>query len=329
MDLQNRIDILADLGDYMLGDERGWLAAKDRAFRVNAWFTPEFTDLAIRNIVHAYLQPAKLLPWTAGYIFKEQPPKNVGLVMAGNIPLVGFHDFLCVFISGHAQTIRPSSKDKILIEHIVHWLHDHYPETRTLIRFAEMLKGCDAYIATGSNNSSRYFEYYFGKYPNCIRRNRSSVAILTGAETAGDLALLASDVYLYFGLGCRNVTKILVPKDYDFLPLLDAFRVFDRLADHNKYKNNYDYQLTLLILNKQYYMSNDSILLRENASVFSPISVLHYGFYDNAGTLPVPEPADDIQCIVGAGGLPFGSTQQPRLADFADGIDTLRFLLSL
>jgi hypothetical protein len=197
------------------------------------------------------------------------------------------------------------------------------------IQFAERLNGCDAYIATGSNNSSRYFEYYFGKYPHIIRRNRTSVAILTGEETPEELAGLAGDVNLYFGLGCRNVTQIAVPEGYDFLPLLEAFGKYEFLADGAKYKHNYDYQLTLLILNKKYYMTNGSILLTENASPFSPISVLHYVYYQPGAGAALPEASEEIQCIVGRKFLAFGRAQQPGLTDYADGVDTMAFLTGL
>src|SRR5258705_11293668 len=192
--------------------------------------------------------------------------------MAGNIPLVGFHDLLCVFISGHKAMIKLSSKDKLLIKHLTEKLGEWDAEINDLIQFSEMLKGCDAYIATGSNNSSRYFDYYFGKYPHIIRRNRTSMAVLDGEETNEELEKLADDVYLYFGLGCRNVTKIYVPKEYDFIPLLRAFDKYNYLAENHKYRNNYDYSLAIHLLNKKMYMSNPSIMLIEEMAPFSPIS---------------------------------------------------------
>ncbi|MEI9909839.1 MAG: hypothetical protein WDO71_09315 [Bacteroidota bacterium] len=213
----------------------------------------------------------------------EPASKTSGIVMAGNIPLVGFHDLLCVFIAGHKAIIKPSSKDDTLIRHLAAKLIEWEIEVSELIQFAEMLKNCEAYIATGSNNSAGYFEYYFKKYPHIIRRNRTSVAILTGHETHDELAKLADDVYCYFGLGCRNVTKIHVPKEYDFIPLLTAFKKYDYLAEHHKYKNNYDYNLAIHLLNKKMYMSNPSLLLIEEASPFSPISQLNYEFLRQPG----------------------------------------------
>jgi hypothetical protein len=250
--------------------------------------------------------------------------------MAGNIPMVGFHDFLCVFISGHRQTIKLSSKDETLLRHLVERLHEWDAQTKELIRFETMLKGCDAYIATGSNNSARYFDYYFKKYPHIIRRNRTSVGILSGNETEAELIRLADDVHEYFGMGCRNITKLYMPKDYDFVPLLNAFRKYTHFAEHNKYKNNYDYQLAALIIGKHYYMTNDSILLFENTSVFSPISQLNYEFYSDLQSVEASlKNNNDIQAIAGVNHLPFGEAQQPSLTDYADGVDTLQFLLAL
>ncbi|HUP13710.1 MAG TPA: acyl-CoA reductase, partial [Niastella sp.] len=252
MNLQQRIVLLNRLGEYILEDGDNWQATKQKASYQNSWFTPDFIELATRNIAGAFLQKDALTAWARQYSIPAENAtlKNVGIVMAGNIPLVGFHDFLCVFISGHRQTIKPSSKDDVLIKHLVQQLYDWDESTRQLIAFSEMLKGCDAYIATGSNNSARYFDYYFSKYPHIIRRNRTSVAILTGEETREELEKLADDVYQYFGLGCRNVTKLYVPEQYDFIPLLNAFSKYNHLVDLHKYKHNYDYILAVLLLNR-------------------------------------------------------------------------------
>jgi hypothetical protein len=333
MKLEQRIDLLKSLGTYCLSSEPTWEAAKRKAHAVNGWFIPEFVEEAVRRIVTGYLQPDLLTAWAKRYAVAAENthPRTVGVVMAGNIPLVGFHDFLSIFISGHRQLIKPSVRDEVLIRHLVEHLTEMDPAVAERVGFAERLNGCDAYVATGSNNSARYFDYYFGKYPSLIRRNRTSLAILTGAETSAELEALADDVCLYFGLGCRNVTQLLVPENYDFPPLLQALRKYDHLAGLTKYKNNYDYQLTLLILNKKYYMTNDSILLTENESPFSPISVLHYRYYrpgEAAAFLKGQE--TDIQCVVGRESLlPFGQAQQPRLEDYADGVDTMEFLQGL
>ena len=250
--------------------------------------------------------------------------------MAGNIPLVGFHDLLTVFITGHKAIIKTSSKDKVLIRHIVDKLIEWETEISSFIRFEELLKGCEAYIATGSNNSSRYFEYYFGKYPHIIRKNKTSIALLTGQETTVELEKLADDVFLYFGLGCRNITRIFVPAAYDFIPLLEAFKKYDYLIDHHKYKNNYDYNLAIHILNNKFYMTNGSVLLSENESFFSPISQLNYSLYAEWEKLISQlKEKEEIQCIVGKGHIPFGQSQRPAINDYADGIDSMQFLLSL
>jgi len=323
---------LVNLGNYCLSQEPAWISAQERAHAENGWFTPEFIQLAVRQIGSNYLQRESLTQWARKYhLPQENPsPKTVGLTMAGNIPLVGFHDFLSIFMTGHRQLIKPSSRDNVLIRHLVTRLESYDPGVSSLVSFAERLNGCYAYIATGSNNSARYFDYYFGKYPHIIRRNRTSVAVLTGQETWEELDRLADDVYLYFGLGCRNVTKLYVPEKYDFLSLLEAFRKYNYLTDLSKYKHNYDYQLTLLILNKKYYMTNESILLVEDPSPFSAISVLNYEYYrpgEDPGATLTGHP--DIQCVVGQNQTSFGMAQQPGLTDYADGVDTLQFLTGL
>ena len=331
IDLPSRIELLTSLGQYMLSTDPHWEAAKEKAERENSWFIPEFVELASRSIANQFLHKEKLNEWVEKYsIPRTQPqPKTVGLVMAGNIPLVGFHDFLSIFITGHKQVIKLSSKDHVLIKHLVEKMIEWDARISESVAFNEMLKGCDAYIATGSNNSSRYFQYYFGKYPHIIRKNRTSVAILDGKESDEQLEKLADDVYQYFGLGCRNVTKIYVPRGYDFSRLLSIFKKYDHLIHFHKYKNNFDYQLALLILNKQYYMSNGSILLVENHSTFSPISQLNYEFYDGAPDLQQDSVKGYIQCVVGHLGVGFGQAQQPGLCDYADGRDTLQFLRDL
>ncbi len=330
MNLQQRINLLLQLGNYFKDNDAEWTSIREKAKRENGWFTELFTGLAIDNICNAFLDAGKLGAFGAAYAVPSEQthPKTIGLVMAGNIPLVGFHDWLCIFLSGHRALVKTSSKDSVLIKHIISKMATWDPEAGNQTRFSEMLKGCDAYIATGSNNSARYFEYYFSKYPSIIRRNRTSVAILDGKETEEDLDKLADDVHLYYGLGCRNVTKIWVPAGYDFVPMLNAFKKYSDFADHNKYKNNYDYQLAIALLNNQYYMTNGSVLLIENESVFSPISQLNYSYYSNnlSGIVAGLQNNNDIQCVIGNGWLPFGKAQSPALTDFADGVDTMEFL---
>ncbi len=332
MILPQRIEWLNKLGIYMQSDEPAWRLAKQKAFLQNGWFIPEFIELAVKNIVDNFLGKKSLENWAAAYQLKSvnEHPKTIGIAMAGNIPLVGFHDLLSVFISGHKAVIKLSSKDDVLIRHLADILKSWDSNINDLIIFSEMLKNCDAYIATGSNNTSRYFEYYFGKYPHIIRKNKTSVAILDGTENSEELALLADDVHQFFGLGCRNVTKIYAPGDYDFENILSAFRKYNYLADHYKYKNNYDYNLALHILNKKFYMTNGSLLLVEEVSAFSPIGQLNYESYSHQDSLLSSlHDNKDIQCIVGRNLMPFGMAQNPSLFDYADGIDTMAFVNSL
>ncbi len=332
MNLQDRLVLLAKLGDYLKQNTDEYQAVKERANRENPWFIPEFIELASNNIATQFLEEEKLRRWTSSYRIptEQSKPKTIGLVMAGNIPLVGFHDMLCVFASGHKSLIKPSSKDEVLIRHLVNKLTEWNSEVANYISFADQLKGCDAYIATGSNNTGRYFELYFGKYPNIIRYNRTSVAVLDGTETKQELELLADDINLYFGLGCRNVTKLMVPKEYDFIPLLNALKKYEHYMDHHKYKHNYDYHLALLIMGNKFYMTNGASILAENTSPFTPVSQVNYEYYENKdAAVDELKTSKDVQAIVGHGLVPFGKAQQPALNDYADGVDTLQFLLSL
>ena len=330
MKLQNRIEILRKLRDYLINNSEEWQQVKHTASIHNGWFTPSFIDLSINNIIERYLDEKDLHAWIKDYsIIDPSSPKNIGIVMAGNIPMVGFHDFLSVFISGHYQTIKLSEKDNQLLKHLVLKMYEWDSKMKEYAQFASLLKGCDAYIATGSNNSARYFEQYFAKYPSIIRKNRTSIAILDGTETNEYLEKLSDDIHLFFGLGCRNVTKIYVPEEYNFLPLLQSFHQYKYFADHHKYKNNYDYNLSIQLMNNRYYMTNESTLLVENDSLFSPISQLNYSFYNNKeGLIENLKIQEDIQCIVGLD-IPFGMAQKPGLRDYADGIDTLDFLSKL
>ncbi len=330
MKLQNRIELLLKLQEYLEENGEEWQMVKYTASIHNGWFTPLFIDLAVKNIIEQFLSKDKLAKWVNHYYVDDTiVPKNVGIVMAGNIPLVGFHDFLCVFISGHMQTIKLSSKDDILLKHLIKKMYSWEVTMQNYISFAPILKGCDAYIATGSNNSARYFDYYFLKYPSIIRKNRTSVAILKGNETTDILEKLSDDIHAFFGLGCRNVTKIFVPQGYDFVPLLQSFNHYKYFADHHKYRNNYDYNLSIQIMNNRFYMTNETTLLVEGDALFSPISQLNYSFYSEIdGLLSTLKHQEEIQCIAGID-IPFGKAQCPELLDYADGIDTMQFLLTL
>ena len=332
MNLQERKEILLRLGKYMLSTEDDWQWAKEKAAAENAWFIPEFVDLAATTIATQYLGAGNLQELIDRYRVSDEnlAPQKVGIVMAGNVPMVGFHDLLCAFLTGHYAVIKLSSKDSVLLTALLKKMAEWDERTGAYLTTADMLKGCDAYIATGSNNSSTYFAYYFAKYPHIIRKNRTSVAILTGSEKNEELQKLADDVYRYFGLGCRNVTKIFVPEGYDFRPLLQAFGKYNYLADHAKYKNNYDYNLAVHLLNNRQYMSNESLLLVEDPSPFSPIAQLHYQFYRPGDELRQQLTVDDrIQCIVSGADVHFGNAQQPAVCDFADGVDTMKFFVNL
>jgi hypothetical protein len=330
MNLQNRINNLVQLGHILQQNSPELETIKQRAYYENNWFIPEFINHALQNITQFFLTEQHLQKFTQHYnVTQINNPKKIGIVMAGNIPVVGFHDFLCVYLSGHQQQIKLSSKDTALWQFIFTTLQNINAENDTLIQTSELLKGCDAYIATGSNNSGRYFEQYFGKYPNIIRKNRTSVAVLTGAETETELQQLADDIHLYFGLGCRNVTKIYVPENYDFVQLLNAFAKYKFFIDHNKYKNNYDYQLALALMNNIYYMTNEATLLIENEQLFSAISQLNYSFYNNPTDLEHLQNNPAVQCIIGNNYTPFGTAQKPDIFTFADGLDTMSFLVNL
>ncbi len=331
MNLQNRIDVLALLGEYLQNNSPDWQETKKAATAKNPWFTEDFINKSTNAIAHQFLDKNKLREWTNHYHLDDLiAPKNLGIVMAGNIPMVGFHDLLSVFITGHNQKIKLSSKDDVLIPYLIKKITEWEPQVVNYISIANQLIGCDAYIATGGNQSAVYFEQYFSKYPNIIRRNRTSVAVLKGNESIDELLLLAEDIQSYFGLGCRNVTKIYVPQGYDFIPFLNSFKRFNYFREHNKYSNNYDYQLSILLLNNIKYMSNENLLLAENEKLFSPISVLHYEHYeDYSNLMKMLSENQDIQCIVGIDNIKFGQSQNPNLFSYADGVDTIQFLLSL
>ncbi len=329
IDTNRRIELLNSLGFWMELNDTPWLAAQDRAVGANPWFTKEHIALACTNISREFLNEAKLRAWVSQYTLPAAP-KSVGIVMAGNIPLVGFHDFVCGFVSGHYLRLKLSSKDDILLNFLLRKMGEWEPEVLEQVSIEERLNNCDAYIATGSNNTARYFEQYFGKYPNIIRKNRTSVAVLDGTETDEELALLADDVYLYYGLGCRNVTQVCVPRGYNFEQLLRVFTRHNGYADLNKYKNNYDYHLAIYLLNRVPYMSNESILMVENDLPFSAVSVLHYRYYDDKAQLVAQlKASEDIQAIIGRGFIPFGDSQKPALSDYADNVDTMAFLCGL
>ena len=330
MNLQARIKGFVALGQQLSDTNNTLLIeAKSAAYQQNSWFLPEFIDQAIEQIREQFLQQTALEEWTAAYpsISDQATHIKVGIVMAGNIPLVGFHDLLSTLIAGHTAVVKRSSKDQVLMDFIIASLIEINPAFEAQILVQEQLKNCDAYIATGGNTAGNYFEYYFGKFPHIIRKNKTSIAILDGTETLAELAALADDCMLYYGMGCRNVTQIWVPEGYDFIPFLTALKKYNYLQDQHKYKHNYDYQLALMMMGKKLYMDSGGVLMSENPSPFAAISQIHYQHYP-LGSIP-PFNLEDIQCVVGKNQLPFGSLQKPLLAQYADGVDSLAFLTSL
>ncbi len=343
MNLKERIAALTELGHFLRteSDNEALQAVIQRAYFENRWFTPENTQQAIAAIADLMLRPELLEAWAARYPIadRQHPERTIGIVMAGNLPLVGFHDWLCVFLAGERAKIKLSEKDRLLLPHLTHQLGEWYHETREYTIYCaeyEPLRGFEAVIATGSNNTARYFEQYFAKYPHIIRRNRNGVGVLNGTETADDFLALGKDVFAYFGLGCRNVSKIYVPRGYDFTPMLDALHTFNDLANHDKYRNNFDYNTTLWLLNNRPYLNNGCIILLEDVSLTSRIAMLHYEYYDDAAALAqhLSEKSDEIQCIVsktplnGLQVLPLGHSQAPGLTDYPDGVDVMQWLTS-
>lgn len=333
MNLTERIDLAARLGDYLTSSDPVWQGAKEQAYLSNPWFTPEFISLATEQLARCFLDKKALQQWVAdaGIPETNASPITVGLVMAGNLPLVGFHDWLCLFITGHHGRIKLSSQDNILFQHIREKLIVWNSEIAPHSRIEDRLTGADAFIATGSDHTARYFEYYFGRFPHIIRKNRSSVAVLTGQESTEELERLSADMYTFFGRGCRNVTQLLVPRHYTFEPLLNAGSAFRHLKEHHKFRNNYEYQLALRILNNEFYMTNDIALFVEQDALHAPIGLIHYRYYEDLMEVEqrLAAQQDQIQCRLGLGGIPFGMAQQPGLDDYADGVNTLAFLLGL
>jgi len=301
----------------------------------NGWYTPEQVRFAIASWADA-LTDENLTKWLSGYDINEKNPKTVGLVLAGNIPLVGFHDFLCVILSGNKALVKLSSNDQKLLPFLAKYLVTLRPELGLFIEWTEgKLEGFDAVIATGSNNTARYFDYYFKNVPSIIRKNRNSVAVLTGNETEAELHALGEDIFRYFGLGCRNVSKLFVPQEYDFTRFFEAIFPYNDVIHYEKYANNYDYNKAVFLMSNFKLRDNGFLTLKEDASYASPISSVFYEFYENPETVKskLLQDADQIQCVVSnhltSDSIGFGQTQRPQLWDYADNIDTMAFLMAL
>jgi hypothetical protein len=296
----------------------------------NGWFV----ESDVRKALDAWgqaLTPSNIDQWLSPYHISDSNPSpaRVGVIGAGNLPLVALHDIITVFISGHKAVVKLSKDDKLLIPALFGLLSSLFKELPQQIEFAEnRLENTTAVIATGSNNSSRYFEYYFRSIPHITRKNRNSVAILTGQESPGELESLGHDIFDYFGLGCRNVTKIYVPAGYDFQQFFEAIYPFGSIINHHKYANNYDYNKAVWLLNRESLLDNNFILLKEDTRIASPTASLYYEFYTDRDLVikQLAAVSDQLQCIVGDGYLPFGSAQCPMLWDYADGVDTISFL---
>lgn len=338
MELSARINALLKLGEHLRAEDEYLMAVMHRSSFHNPWFTIENQEQAIAAIAQRFLAKAPLREWTSKYdIPLENQPQTIGLVMAGNLPLVGFYDVLCVFVAGHKAKIKLSDKDPYLLPYLLKLLSNIDPATANYFELIERMRDVDAVIATGSNNSARYFEAYFGKYPHIIRKNRNGVAVLTGTESADELHKLGHDIFRYFGLGCRNVAKLYLPRGYNFHPLLEALHEYRDIILHQKYKNNFDYNFALYILNKVQYQANGCILMIEEPSLQSRIAALHYEYYDDISQLELEleRRAEEIQCIIAQPGIisaktfPFGKSQQPELWDYPDGVDSMAFLLQL
>ena len=301
----------------------------ETAFLHNRWFNPNFVNAAIQNIGIMLIED-KIIAFCNNKESSKQ--KTVAIICAGNIPMVGFHDTMCVLLSGHKVLLKLSSDDNVLLPFFIKLLVHYEPQLESSILFSESkLSNFDAVIATGSNNSSLHFTYYSAKYPHIIRKNRNSLAILTGNETKQDFKNLGADIFTYYGLGCRNVSKIFAPLNYSFNLFFESIIDFDFVIENNKYKNNYDYHRAIYLLEQIPFLDNNFLMLRENENLHSPVAVLHYQFYKDETELQIQLELnmENIQCIIGKNHIPFGYSQQPVISDFADNMNTSEFLLSL
>ncbi len=339
MTFQQRVQAFIQLGIFLQNAANNAHKAIVEAYLYNNWFTEESQRLALQAWADA-LSEHNLTRWTEKYDF-EKPieSKKVAIVMAGNIPLVGLHDLICVLLCDHHAVIKLSSDDKILPKFIVAALMQIEPEFTDKIKILnddeKLSNNFDAVIATGSNNSNRYFDYYFSKYPNILRKNRNSVAVLTGHETDEEMKLLSKDIFTYFGLGCRNVSKLYLPKGFDMALFFENTHDYDEYLKHNKYGNNLMYHKSIWLLNQDDFLENGLINLKEEKAMASPLASLFYEYYDSLDEVKAILEArkDEIQCVVSkidlGVNIPFGKTQQPKLWDYADNEDTIEFLLSL
>jgi hypothetical protein len=320
--------------DYSLGlteqeyEDLNDLIRKQKQF--NGWFTEDMVRTAMKALGDQFTE-RNICEWLKEYSFSDNS-KRVGIIMAGNIPLVGFHDFTCVLFSGHSAVCKLSSDDRTLLPALSKYLIQFVPELKDRIEFSFGKIGqIDAVIATGSDNSTVYFEQYFGKYPHIFRSNRTSIAVLTGEESTEEIRELGNDIFQYFGLGCRNVSHLLLPEGFNIDRIFEGIVEHGEMINHHKYANNYDYNRAVFLLNQVPFLDNNVVIFRESTELFSPLAVVHYQFYrDNAEVEQfLKDNSEKIQAIVGKKYIPFGGAQCPSLNDYADGIDTMKFLNSI
>ena len=334
MNLQARILAFSHLGEYLKTDIYEEAGRELNFAKVhNPWFSKKNIEKSL-NAWHDQLKLDILNAWLNPYKLQEVPnPKKVLIIMAGNIPLVGFHDFLTVLISGHKVVVKMSSTDNVLLKVLIEKLISIAPKFKQSIAFIDDVKNrnFDAVIATGSDNSAQYFEYYFKGAKKIIRKNRRSVALLDGTESTMELKGLADDVFAYFGLGCRNVSKLFLPKGYDLNKLFEAFFPYSHVVEHKKYGNNYDYNKAIFLMGSNELVENGFLLMKEDKSLLSPVAMLYYEYYDDVHTVAqfVEENAEKLQCVVSKKDILFGNTQKPNLWAYAAGADTVEFLRDL
>jgi hypothetical protein len=336
MNYTQRVGVFSQLG-YRLSQVSSDMPHLQEAYLFNNWFTIDMQLKAI-SAWASLLNEECIGDWLNSYqISSPTEPKTVAIIMAGNIPMVGFHDLLSVLLCGHKALVKLSSDDTVLMKWVISQIIEIEPKMADHIRLAEdyQLKNFDAVIATGSNNSNRYFEYYFKNKPNILRKNRKSLAVLTGNEQPEALSLLADDVFMYFGMGCRNVSKLLVPKGYNLEPMFLAFEKYKDIIHHNKYANNYTYHKALFLMNQDLHLDNGFLIVKQDDALDSPLSVLMFSIYEDKDDITtfLELHKEHIQCVVGnmpdMGMVPFGKSQQPSLSDYADGIDVIQFLKNL
>lgn len=339
MTVQQRIAAFHQLGLLLANQESPEIKQLiEDAGQKNTWFTPENVSRTLRAWSQL-LKEDKLTDWLSPYPFGADLERRVGLVFAGNIPLVGFHDFLAVLLAGFQAKIKLSSQDQVLNQFIVQKLIEIEPRFSERIHLVDRLENFDLVIATGSDNTARYFDYYFGKYPNIIRKNRNSVAILDGSESSEQLQALGKDIFSYYGLGCRNVSKLFLPKGYDVAQFFEGIAGYEFIREHHKYVNNYDFNKSIYLINGDVHFDNGFLLLKPAGGLASPLAVLYYEEYDSTAELTelISDSRNDIQCVVAQKNervtdqshLPvvdFGQSQYPDLDDYADSINTLEFL---